>query len=125
MNLKQKFMIIFQPKMLLRIRYIFLIWIDLGTSQSGGGSTIGSNISSCESLTTLLSRDLLLQKTRPNNNQLVFNLSDNNFQQSIGASTTPITSATPLTLNSYIQSSCEQNLSNRLRHQPYLETCFS
>ena len=84
---------------------------QLGTSQSGGGSPIGSNISSCESLTSLLSKNLLLQKTRHSNRMMVFNLSDNNLQQSIGGGTSsisPINPITPLTLNSYIQNSCEQ-----------------
>jgi hypothetical protein len=104
----------------------------IGTSQSGGGSPIGSHISSCESLTSLLSKNLMLQKTRQNNHNrmMVFNLSDNNLQQSLDggamSSTSPIVpSTTPLTLNSYIQSSCEQHLANRMRYHPYLETCFS
>ena len=105
-----------------------IIFHESGTSQSGGGSPIGSNISSCESLTSLLSKNLMLHKTRQSNRMMVFNMSDNNLQQSVGnggSSLSPITPATPLTLNSYIQNSCEQHLANRMRHQPYLETCFS
>ena len=108
----------------LKIIHSLCIYFYSGTSQSGGGSGVGSNISSCESLTSLLTRDLLLQKARPNNSTLVHNLSDNNFQHTFGAAS-PIIPPTTLTLNSFIQSSCEQHIANRLRYQPYLETCFS
>ena len=102
----------------------YILYDFIGTSQSGSGSIVGSNISSCESLSTLLSRDLRFQKTKSNSHKMVFSLSDNNFQESVGT-ISPTISTTPLTLNSYIQSSCEQNITNRLRHRPYLETCFS